>query len=384
MVVGQPTTAAKQEKNKKKTRNILLISISILVALFFYGSRNFGNDRQSFTEIVSLAGVGDVSTASIKMEERKSFSNPILNFIYQRWKKKMYARFVSKEEVFENTSGNKIVNDISNIYREYWRVELMKPLPESRTDSMLYNNITDYLLSNKLTRLSKDSLRKNIKDDSVLKVIIEKEGFKVDFKFRNGFQEIFIWNKESTKKYEVILPKDTVKTTVVFIEGYQINGYDEFATFGDSQVGGWAIKESSTLYCNKSTYDLNSEKFKVSYLKHESLHFTDLNNYPNLSSTDLEYRSKVIELMYCTEGTIYDRISEFVSGANKSNRKNSHPYANYILIQNMSKLIFNSDFKSDINQWKKVSVDKINKAASSLYESSENKLQKDNSLNEII
>jgi hypothetical protein len=369
---------------KKKTKYFFFISISILLALFFYGRHNFVNDRQSYREIVALAAVGDISTAFIKMEEKKSFSNPIVNFIFQRWKKKMYARFVSKEEVFENTSENKIVNDISNIYREYWRVELMKPLPESRTDSTLYNNIADYLLSNNLTSLSKDSLRKNIKDDSVLKKIIEKEGFKVDFKFRNGFQELFIWNKESTKKYEVILPKDTVKTTVVFIESYHINGYDEFATFGDSQVGGWAIKESATLYCNKGTYDVNSENFEVSYLKHESLHFTDLNNYPNLSSADLEYRSKVIELMYCTEGTIYDRISEFVTGANKADRKNSHPYANYILIQNMSKLVFNSDFNTDMNQWKKVSVDKINKAASFLYESNENILQKDNSLHEII
>ena len=369
---------------KKKTRNILLIGISILVALFFYGRHNFDNDRQSFREIVSLAGVGDVSTAFIKMEERKSFSNPIVNFIYHRWKKKMHARFVSKEEVFENTSGNKIVNDISNIYREYWRVELMKPLPESRTDSTLYNNITDYVLSSKLTSLSKDSLRKNIKDDSVLKKIIEKEGFKVNFNFRDGFQELFIWNKESTEKYDVILPKETIKTTVVFIESYHINGYDEFSTIGDSQVGGWATKDSTRLFCNKGTYELNSEKFKISYLKHESLHFTDLNNYTNLSSADLEYRSKVIELMYCTEGTIYDRISEFVSGAEKADRKNSHPYANYLLIENLSKLLFKSKFNSDINQWKKISVDKINNAAKSLYESSDNILLKDNSLKEII
>jgi hypothetical protein len=217
-----------------------------------------------------------------------------------------------------------------------------------------------------------------------LKKIIEKEGFKVNFKFRNGFQEIFIWNKESTKKYEVILPKDTVITTVVFIEDYHINGYDDFATVGDSQVGGWAIKESATLYCNKGSYDVNSETFEVSYLKHESLHFTDLNNYPNLSSTDLEYRSKIVELMFCTEATIYDKISLFMSGADETNRNNSHPYANYILIQNLSKLIFNSDFNSDINKWKKVSVYKINNAASKLYESSENILLKDNSLNEII
>lgn len=371
-------------KIKKKTKNILLISISILVALFFYGSYNLGNDRKCYREMLALAGDGDLSAVFIKMEERKSFSNPIVNFIYQRWKKKMYARFISKEEVFENTSGNEVINDISNIYREYWRIELLKPNPENRTDSTLYNNIADYIVSKKLTNLSKDSLLKNINDDSVLKKIIEKEGFKVDFKFRNGFQEIFIWNKESAKKYDVILPKDTVKTTVVFIESYHINGYDEFATFGTSQVGGWAVKEAATLYCNKGIYDLNSEKFKISYLKHESLHFTDLNKYPNLSSADLEYRAKIIELMYCTEETIYDRISEFVIGANKAIRVNSHPYANYILIQNLSKLIFNSDFNSDINQWESVSIDRINKAASLLFESSENILRKDSSLKEII
>ena len=124
---------------QKRTRNILLIALALVVALFFYGKNNFDNDRRSFREIVSLAGVGDVSAAFAKMEERKSLSNPIVNFIYQRWKKRMYARFVSKDEMFENTSGNKIVNDISTIYREYWREELMKPLPDSRTDSTLYN-----------------------------------------------------------------------------------------------------------------------------------------------------------------------------------------------------------------------------------------------------
>jgi hypothetical protein len=371
-------------KIKKKTRNILIIVISILITLFFVGRHNFEHDRQSFREIIVSAGNGDVKKAFDTIEEQKHFSNPIVNFIYHRWKKKMYARFISKEEVFENTSGNKIVNDISNIYREYWRVELLKPKPESRTDSTLYNNITDYIISNKLTTLSKDSLRKKIKDDSVLKEIIEKEGFKVNFKFRNGFQEIFIWDKESIKKYEVILPKDTIKTTVVFIENYHINGYDEFATFGDSQVGGWAIKESATLYCNKGTYDLDSEEFKVSYLKHESLHFTDLNNYPNLSAADLEYRSKVIELMYCTEATIYDNIGLFMSGANKTDRNNSHPYANYVLIKNLSKMLFNSDYESDYANWKKIPAKKINDAATQLYKMNEEILQKNKKTAEII
>lgn len=195
---------------------------------------------------------------------------------------------------------------------------------------------------------------------------------------------MFIWDKETIKNYEVKLPKQTVKTKVIFIEIFLLTGYDYYASYGSTRVGGWALKESATLYCNKSDYDIGSEKFNVSYLKHESLHFTDLNEYPNLSSADLEYRSKLIELMYCTEKTIYTEITEFISGADSSDRSHSHPYANYILIENLSKMIFNSEFNSDINQWKKISVEKINKAATSLYKSSEETLQIDNNLMEII
>ena len=369
---------------KKKTKIIILITIGILVCLFFYGKNNFENDKQTLLVLKSKAGNGEVKYVIDKMEEINSLSNPIINFAYQKWKKKMYARFITKEETKENTSGNKIIDDVSNIYRDYWRNELLKKDSENRTDSTLYQNLADYLFSKRLTTLSKDSLLKTIKNDTELKRIINEEGFKSRFMYRNGFQDLLIWNKESNVKYEVILPKDTISTIVIFIENYILNGYDNYATFGSSQVGGWAEKESATLYCNKNEYNLNSEKFKISYLKHESLHFTDLNEYPNLSSTDLEYRSKVIELMYCTEETVYDRIAQFITGANNSNRNHSHPYANYILVKNLSKLIFNSEFNSEINQWKKISVDRINKAASSLYESSENILQKENSLNEII
>ena len=96
-----------------------------------------------------------------------------------------------------------------------------------------------------MTILSKDSLSKNIKNDSELKRIIEAQGFKTDFKFRNGFQELFIWDKEIIRDYKVILPKDTINSKVVFIEKYHLTGYDYYASCGNTQVGGWAIKESA-------------------------------------------------------------------------------------------------------------------------------------------
>ena len=373
---------------KKRTRNIILVIIGVLISLFifraFYRNYNFENDNQTLLELKTKAGNGEIKYVLNKIEEIESLSNPQINSAYQIWKKGMYARFITKDEVIESATDNTFINDISTIYQKYWRTELLKDNPKNRADSLLYHNISDYLLINNLTILSEDSLRKNIKDDTELKKIIENQGFKVLFGLRNGFQEVFIWDKETINNYEVVLPKKTINTKVVFIDYFLLAGYDYYASFGSSSVGGWAIKESATLYCNKSDYDLDSEKFRVSYLKHESLHFTDLNEYPNLSSADLEYRSKVIELMYCTEETIYDRIAEFVNGANHSNRSHAHPYANYILIENLSKLIYNSEFKSDINQWKKISFEKINNAASLLYKKSEEILQKDKNLVEII
>lgn len=369
---------------KKKIRNIILIIIGTLAFLFFLGKYNFENDKLALLQMKSLAANGDILAVINLMEENPNFTNIPINFAYKKWKKTFESRFITNDEIIENTSRNKTINDISTIYRTYWRTQLLKPISENKTDTTLYHNLMNYLLSNKLTNLSRDSLSKTIKNDSKLKKIIEGEGFKVEFKFINGIQELYIWDKESIKNYKVILPKDTVETKVVFIEGYHINGSNHYATIGSSQVGGWAVKESATLYCNRNVYDLSSEKFEVSYLKHESLHFTDLNEYPNLSSSDLEYRSKVIELIYCTEETAYDRIAEFISDANNSDRNYSHPYANYILIENLSKLLFNSEFESDIKLWHKISITEINNAASLLYNLSEEVLQKDSSLTEVI
>ena len=332
----------------------------------------------------SKAGNGEISYVLEQLEETKSFSNPLINLAYQKWKCKMYARFITREEAIENVSGNKTVDDVSNIYREYWRNELLKKNTEARTDTTLYHSLVAYLLSNNLTKLSKDSLQKTIKNDVELKSIIEKEGFKAKFMYRDGFQDLIIWNKESSEKYEVPLLEDTITTTVRFIQNYVLNGYDDYATFGSAQVGGWAEKESATLYCNKNEYDLASEHFRVSYLKHGSLHFIDLNEYPELSAADLEYRAKMIELMCCTEATIYDRIAQFLNGANAENRSHSHAYANHILIKNLSQILFNSEYVSDHNQWQQLSVEEINNAAKLLFDRSESVLHQNKGASEII
>ena len=367
-----------------KALRITLLVVLCLAALGFYGMDHFARDKQALLELKAMVGNGDLGLAFQRMDSIGGFQNPLIELSYQRWKNKMVARFITQEEVLENTSGNTIVNDVSNIYRAYWRAELMKTDAAYRTDSTLYHALADYMLDKQLTALTRDSLERTIKNDVELGRILAAEGFRSRFLLRNGIQDVLIWNQETRDQYTVALPKDTVRTTVVFITDYALNGYDEYASFGFAQVGGWAEKENATLYCNRDQYDLGSELFEVSYLKHETLHFTDLNAYPNLSAADLEYRAKLIELMYCTEATMQDRIAQFVREADGSDRAHSHPYANHVLITSLSEMLFQRGFERELAIWSSVTVEAINRAATTLYEASEATLQQDPARAEVI
>jgi len=77
-------------------------------------------------------------------------------------------------------------------------------------------------------------------------------------------------------------------------------------------------------------------------------------------------------------------MAQFLNAADSTNRNYSHPYANYILIKNLSEMLMDSEYETDYNKWKQVSVIEINDAASSLYKISEDTLNENNELTEVI
>ncbi|MBK8613921.1 MAG: hypothetical protein IPN85_10580 [Flavobacteriales bacterium] len=113
-----------------KALRISLFVLVCLAALGFYGMRHFARDKQALLELKAMVGNGDLGQAFQRMDSIGGFQNPLIDLSYQRWKKKLVARFITHEEVLENTSGNTVVNDVSNIYRAYWRAELMKTDPQ--------------------------------------------------------------------------------------------------------------------------------------------------------------------------------------------------------------------------------------------------------------
>ncbi len=348
---------------KKRTKKII-VSILIISALVFYCSYNFKEQKIQLGEVIAPSSSGNVKQTLANLDTIRGFSNPIVHVFYRYFlKRKYHNRFVKNE--LENISSNKVLNSISNIYKDYWKIKLLKKSNIEQADSLLQQNLHSYFKSENLTELSFAAYS----TDELIR-IIESQGAKAELFYLNEIFGIIIWDEENVKNYRIELPKDTIEVDVTSIENYLLRDWLNFATVGDSQTGGWVNNHTGKIYCNEGRYNFNSEGFLISYLKHEGLHFVDMKKYKNLSAADLEYRSKLVELSSLNK-ELFSRIEEFIIFSNSTNRDFSHPYANYSLIRNLSKIFFNSDFEKDINKWKELPIEKINATSLMLLEESD-------------
>jgi hypothetical protein len=80
---------------------------------------------------------------------------------------------------------------------------------------------------------------------------------------------------------------------------------------------------------------------------------------------DLEYRAKLTELTYADK-SIYSLIESFINNG-RYDKDNAHPFADYCLIRDLSKIIFHIDFEKDPMKWKQIPKADINKAARELF-----------------
>jgi len=176
-----------------------------------------------------------------------------------------------------------------------------------------------------------------------------------------NYYDLLLWAKQTEKIYEITIPEGKVNVKVIFMEDFISNGWIEYATFGAKMAGGWAEKDA--LFCVKKNYDTSSEKFLINYLMHEAQHFADYESFPNLTSTDLEYRAKLAELS-ATKETIYTLLGKFLNMSSSDREKaHAHPFASFCVLRDLSKEIFNQEFVDDIKKWEEVSYQEINKAS---------------------
>lgn len=253
---------------------------------------------------------------------------------------------------------------IDGIYQEYYRRVFWRNVPHEEAKKLLFQELCVFV-GTPLDLFADDGIEDEIKK------MVELEGYHFLGGMTQGFHGPYIW-KDSTKvTYEVELPSGVEPYTVVMMDGFVSRSWMEFISFGITGTGGWAGKDGM-LCCVQSEYDIESESFKISFLKHEAQHAHDLRHYKGIVSVDLEYRAKLVELIYWSGDQMVESI---LKQADVSDLSNGHGLAAYRIISQLSGKLFGVDYEERKEFWRG-KTEHIRPAALELLEESDENLQR--------
>jgi hypothetical protein len=338
-------------------RMIFLSTILFALASSISLAQNTKKNFLNYSRIYGMALNQDIpkilkvlDTTTVLSETDKLFKTKFENrFKYESDRTNYFAK------------KDSILNPLLRLYQDYWRKSLLNS--NSSNDEYLTGRVITFLKSeNQASKFTALDIDMNTLGE-VWKNYIESKGYHgVNGKTGSLF-DFLVWKTEVDTTYKFKLIDDSVDVKVRFMDEFISKGWEEYATLGRYYPGGWS--SSSLLSCVRKAYNLNSESFLVSYLQHEGEHYSDLRRFPNLSSADLEYRAKLIELCYLNKD-IFDVLQSFINSS-KYDKNNAHPFANYCVIRDVSRVLFSNDFESDLNKWKTIPVADINNAAKKIF-----------------
>ncbi len=266
-------------------------------------------------------------------------------------------RFILRDEEWPVTpQASPLMLDAMAAYRDYWTRSLMGELGPAEGQAHLTLEIRRVLAAH--------GHAADLPDTEVLgqlKERIEAQGAHMLGGMTRPYLDLMLWTAQDSTQYEVELTDVVQPVNVVFLSDFLVKGWSHFATFGRAYTGGWATKEA--LYCLREDYDLESEKFTISYLKHEGRHFADYPRFPALEQADLEYRGKLTELVYARE-SLFTILDHFVA-TGQQNPNAPHAYANFAVTSDLSRALFGDDVR-DAARFRSVDVELIHQKAGAL------------------
>lgn len=346
------------KKGMKKLLILFILANSIHI-LKAQNSENMQN-KFNFKSLYSYAIQEDVKSLLSVLD---TLPDTELNREEILIKEKYYRRFRTQEEVYEYNTAEKLIKDMTNIYRDYWTSVLLKQKSVAEADTALFNNLKEFLLENSGSGNRTDISGINSDPLKYFSGLLTEKGYFCNVEGKTGnLYDIYIWQTQDTTDFNVALPDENIRVSVIFMKDIITLGWEEYATFGYYYPGGWP--KDSLLYCVAKAYDITEEKFTVSYLTHEAQHFQDIKKYEEIPSWHLEYRAKLAVLSRADE-TMSKLLAAFLRGA-KNDSTLSHPYAEYCVIRDLSKKIFGDEYISDTGKWDSVEIELIKKSSAEL------------------
>ena len=246
---------------------------------------------------------GDMKGAIAYMREHREFEDilPAYTAIFENCQYRTY-------DVPEN------LNQILLQYQVYYRDVFYCALPEIEA--------ADKLLTQLKALLGMPEAEEELLA-AQLQSVFEANGYHALFGKTQGYYGPYVWKDTVQTVYSVELPGKTAEYTVNILKGFVFRSWMDYLTFGRFGTGGWASPDG-TINCIEQAYDFESEWFLVSLLKHEAQHTVDMQQFPGITSAELEYRAKLVELHY--SGNL-ELLQKFLSEAEESKINDGHAIA---------------------------------------------------------
>ncbi len=237
----------------------------------------------------------------------------------------MRERFGPNSHSARAATGS-LADRVLAIYRDYWHTAMTHPERREAEEKRLETELRKLLRAPKNTNL--DAL------EPLLSNALTKEGVH-SLQGRTGLlRELMIWRKQDEKLVPVDLPDGQYQAKVEYLDEFKSFGWSHYATCGRAATGGWATEDA--LFAVVPRYEnLEDEEFKVSFLGHETQHFSDKSRFKDLKPWELEYRAKLVELAFA-HTTRAKVLSRFVDDQG-TDPGSPHSYANRAVLSEMVK-----------------------------------------------
>lgn len=339
-------------RNKKHLRAVftIIVALMALVGLFSQGQAQHPQMTPVLGAYFKMVFAGDVSGAKdLFAAEPDDHGSKMLSSRFER-------RFVERSDSLDLSSiDSPVVREIAEQFQAYWRDALMQKAPVGELEKALASSLEGMFVTRGYASSldDMDMLSENVE------AIIHEEGYFAKSGRTPPLLDLMIWTKNEAATEIVELTDATYEVEVNYLDNFISYGWSNFAAFGMTSTGGWAQEDG--LYCLCGHYDLDSERFKLSFLKHEARHFADFELFPGLQPSDLEYRGKLTELAFSEEGT-YGLLEHFQNSANRVENA-PHPLANWYVIDGLSEQLLDGEWPADAAAWQSVPKDEITQAA---------------------
>ncbi len=337
----------------------------LLIGLWLLTCAPCANADNGITErYIALALQGDLQSAQLLFSGQQSGD---LSAGSRELSHQFQSRFVNRDEDTAPGTGDPLADRVISAYRTYWSLALTGEISEEQAGIRLHEDLTRILES-------RDQSTSPIPADEIYPKLghaLQQRGFRVLYADAPPLKDLILWKNEEVRKFSVRLTDSTENVDVVFLSDIFSMGWKDYATFGLAFTTGWV--ENARLYCVDWAYDRNSEKFEVSYLKHESRHLADFRNFPALSSADLEYRAKLTELAFSSKTTT--QLLDDFTRKSAMNPEAPHAYANYRVTRDVYRKIENAPMPDSADPWAQINTAKVSRAAWSLLETDTQRLR---------